>query len=217
MKPPSCSCTFSMVVIACALSLFQACGKSGSESGTGGSGNSGAGLSGVFASVENEALTIEFKAGGVVRMSMKDVGDSQGTYTIDGEKIIVAIDGQQHTFIRDGDCIEEARHIFGKLCKGGKTGAAANVSTRSIPNPPTGTWVATNEDGEFRIEFRPGNTLTMTLTPSTGAAKPANGKFEIEGDTLYATLDDGTPMVLKYVNNAFESSAFGLPMKFQKK
>jgi hypothetical protein len=208
------------LAIACASVILASCGKSPSEnagtSNPGSGSSSGGGVTGTYASVENEALTFEFKSGGTVVMAAKDLGSSTGTYTVDGEKIIVSIDNQKHTFIRDGDCIEEPRQIFGKLCKGGRAGAAANVSTRNVPNPPTGIWVATNEDGEFKIEFKPGNKLTMTLTPPGGKPQPKEAKFEVEGDTIYVTLEDSTPVVLKYVNNAFESNAFGLPMKFVK-
>jgi hypothetical protein len=109
--------------------------------------------------------------------------------------------------------------MFGKMCKGGAAGAKANVSTRTPP-PITGTWIATNEDGEFTIEFKPGDKLAMTMKPSPamgGKTDTQDGKFTLEGDTMYITLANGTPLALKWVNGAYESSAFGLPMKFTKK
>ena len=145
---------------------------------------------------------------------MAGLGSSSGTYTVDGEKIIVSIDNQQHTFILDGKCIEEPRQIFGKLCKGGKAGEASNVSTRNVPSAPSGTWVATNADGEFKIVFKPGNTMSMTATQAGGNPETVEGTFTMEGDKMYATVGQGTPMVLTFVNNAWESTAFGLPMKF---
>ena len=133
---------------------------------------------------------------------------------VDYQKRIVSVDGQTHTFNRDGNCIEEPRQIFGKLCKGGKSGEAANVSTRNVPTKPAGIWVATNADGEFKLEFKPGNRLAMTLTPAGGQPDTQEGTFTIEGDVIYATLAQSTPMVLKFVNDAYESTSFGLPMKF---
>ena len=194
-----------VLVVGCAC-LFQACGGSGS----------GSGVSGTYAAVGEAPLTMELKSGGAAVLTMAGLGSSSGTYTVDGEKIIVSIDNQQHTFVLDGKCIEEPRQIFGKLCKGGKAGEASNVSTRKVPSAPSGTWVATTPDGEFKIAFKPGNTLTMTMTPPGGAPDPVEGTFTLEGDKMYATVGQGTPMVLTFVNNAWESNAFGVPMKFVK-
>ena len=202
------------VILACAIALIPACGKSSSGSGSGSASGGGSGGGEVFTSIENDALTFELKSGGTVRMVMRDIGESQGTYTVDGEKIIVSIDGQQHTFIRDGDCIAEPRQIFGKLCKGGKVGESSNVSTRELPS--SGTWVAVNEDGELKLELKPGNKLTLSMTPKIGKPSTHDGKYVIEEGTCYATIEPGDSMVLKYVNNVFESNAFGLPMKFVK-
>lgn len=195
------------LLIGCA-SVLQACG---SDAGPG----SGAG--GTYTSVADDHLSIELKSGGGVVMSAAGVGSSSGTYVIDGEKITVSIDNQNHTFIRDGNCIQDQQDVFGKLCKGGKAGEAANVSTRNVPTAPTGTYVATNADGEFRLEFKPGNTLTLTATPAAGGPPDTReGTFTVEGDKIYATLAEGGPMVLTFVNNTYESTAFGLPMKFVK-
>lgn len=183
--------------------LLQACG-----------GGSDSGLGGTFTSVENDALTMQFKSGGTVVMAAAGMGSSTGTYTIDGEKILVNIDNQRHTFILDGKCVEEPRQIYGKLCKGGKAGEASNVSTRNVPTTPEGTYVATNADGEFRLVFKPGNALTLSMTPTVGNAETVEGTFTMEGDKLYARVGNGTSMVLTFVNNTYESSAFGLPMKF---
>ena len=211
--PPSCEDAhvksphaFVTALVFGAAILLQACGGSGS----------GGGVNGTYASVENDALTMALQSGGTVVMSAAGLGSSSGTYTVDGEKIIVSIDNQQHTFVLDGKCIEEPRHIYGKLCKGGKAGEATNVTTRSVPTAPSGTWVATNADGEFKIVFKPGNTLTMTVTRPGGSPETVEGTFTMEGDRMYATVGQSTPMVLTFVNDAYESTAFGLPMKFVK-
>jgi hypothetical protein len=159
-------------------------------------------------------MTFELKSGGVVEMSAAGLGSSRGTYTLDGEKIIVSMDNQTHTFIRDGSCIQDQRDVFGKLCAGGRAGEAANVSTRSMP--ASGTFVATNEDGTFRLELKPGNTLTLSVTPVYGNPGIQEGTYIIEGDQMHVRLAQDVPMVLLYVNGAFESTAFGLPMKFVK-
>jgi hypothetical protein len=44
--------------------------------------------------------------------------------------------------------------------------------------------VATNADGDFKLEFQPGNRVRMTATPPGGAAEPREGTFTIEGDKL---------------------------------
>jgi hypothetical protein len=177
------------------------------------SGGSGSGTTGTYAAVDGTPITMEFKSGGVFTMAAEGLGSSSGTYTVDGEKLIVSVDGQTHTFIRDGNCIEEP-HIFGKLCKGGKSGEAANVSTRRVPTTPTGTWVASTADGEFRLEFRPGNTLALSMTPPGGQPDTKTGTFIVEGDAIHVTLEQGVPIVLKFVNEAYESTSFGFPMKF---
>ncbi len=191
------------LVIGYAGILLQACG-----------GGSDAGLGGTFTSVDNEALTMQFKSGGIVVMTAAGLGSSSGTYTVDGEKILISIDDQKHTFVLDGKCVEEPRQIFGKLCKGGKAGAASNVSTRKVPTMPEGTYVATNADGEFTLVFKRENTLTLSMTPTVGNAETVEGTFTVEGDKLYARVGQGTSMVLTFVNNTYESSAFGLPMTF---
>ena len=193
--------------------LAAACSGGGSDSG----GGSAAGGAGTYTAVGGEpVLTMEFKSGGVFAMAAAGMGSSSGTYTVDGEKLIVSVDGQTHTFVRDGNCIEEQRQIFGKLCKGGKAGEAGNVSTRNVPTAPAGTWVATNADGEFRLEFKSGNALSLTLVPPGGQPSTKNGTFIVEGDVLHVTLDQSEPMVLKFVNDAYESNAFGIPMRFVK-
>jgi len=203
MRP--CPSRVRVLAVVCA-SLLPGCG--GSDAGAG----SGAG--GTYTSVGSERISFELKSGGVVEMSAAGLGSSRGTYTLDGEKIIVSIDNQTHTFIRDGGCIQDQRDMFGKLCLGGKAGEAANVSTRSMPT--SGTYVATNEDGTFRLELKPGNTLTLSVTPVSGNPDTREGTYLIEGDQMHVRLAEGVPMVLLFVNGAFESTAFGIPMKFVK-
>ena len=106
--------------------------------------------------------------------------------------------------------------MFGKLCKGGKSGETANVTTRSVPTTPAGTWHASNADGSFQLEFKPGNTLTLTATPAGGQPVVQDGSFTMEGDAIYATLPGGEPLVLKFVNDGYESTSFGLPLRFTK-
>jgi hypothetical protein len=198
------------ILIAC-LSL-TACGGSGSSEGLGSPASGGA-----YTSVNTDGLSFEFKSGGVVTMSAKAMNvTSSGTYTTDGDKLIVTMDGQPHTFVRDGKCIEEPRQIFGKLCQGGKAGEASNVSTRKPP-VTEGTWVATNADGEFTIDFKPGNKLALTATMAgSGKSRTDEGTIVVDGDRLHVQLPGGT-LVLKFVNNAYESTSFGLPMKFVRK
>jgi hypothetical protein len=192
------------------VSLFLAACGGGGDSG------SGSGVSGTYTSVNQDAVTIEFESGGNVSMTAAGLGSSQGTFTVEGEKLIVSLDGRNHTFIRDGDCIQDQQNVYGQLCKGGRGGEASSVST-DVPMAPTGTYLATNEDGEFRLEFKSGNTLTLTATPAGGGAPDArDGTFTVEGRQVYATLSSGDPMVLTFVNEGYESTSFGLPMRFVK-
>lgn len=180
-------------------------------------GGSDSGVSGTYASADGAPVSIELKSGGSAALSAAGMGSSSGTYTVNGERIVITVDGQSHNFIRDGDCITDDLGMFGKLCKGGKAGAAGNVSTRNVPTTPTGTYHASNADGDFTIEFKPGNTLTMTATQAGGGQPESHdGTFTIEGDAIYATLPEGVPLVLKFVNDGYESTSFGLPLRFVK-
>lgn len=197
-----------------------ACATCGPLSGCGG-GSGGGGVTGSYTSVDTAEVGAEFRSDGTVVFSMGDERGKPGKYAVDGEKIVVDFNGQKVTFIRDGDCIEDLQRMFGKMCKGGAAGAASNVSTRA-PAPTTGNWAATNSDGTFTLAFQSGDKLTFSMTPTAGSQmgdKPmsTDGTFELEGDTLYINLADGGSMVLKWVNGAYDSTAFGLPMKFTKK
>ena len=180
-------------------------------------GPSGSGVSGTYSSVNEDAVTMEFASGGGVSMTAAGLGSSQGTFTVEGEKLIVSLEGRTHAFIRDGDCIQDQQNMFGRLCKGGVAGEASNASTPDVPLTPTGTYLATNTDGEFRLEFKPDNTLTLTATPAGGGAPDArDGTFTVEGRQVHATISTGDPMVLTFVNDGYESTSFGLPMRFVK-
>jgi hypothetical protein len=200
-------CAASGPIVGFAL-LLQACGGAGSNSG----------VDGEYTSVNDDEVTLEFKSGGNVAASLGDApGSSSGTFTVDGEKVVVNIDGMDYMFIRDGDCIRDQNDVFGKLCKGGQAGEAANVSTRNVPTTPSGTYVATSADGEFRLDFKPGNKVTMIATPPGGQPETLDGSFTMEGDVIYATLPQGVPLVLKFVNDTYESTSFGTPMTFVKR
>jgi hypothetical protein len=177
-------------------------------------GGSGSGPSGTYASVDDASLTMELSSGGKILMTAAGVGSSQGTYTVDGEKVIVTVSGQAHTLILNGNCLEDPQSVFGKMCKGGKAGAASNVSTRAVPASPAGTWTASNADGQFKLEFGAGNTVTLTATPQSGAADTRSGTYLVLGDVVQITLAQGEPLTLKFVNNAYESTSFGLMMRF---
>ena len=193
-------------LIACA-----GCSKSGSNS----DGNAGAaaGSGGTYSAANGDPIKFEFKSGGTVEMDGGPMGSSKGTYTVEGEKFLVTMDGRTYTFIKDGNCIEDNLHVFGKLCIGGRAGAESNVSTRSAP-ATTGTWVATTSDGEFKLEFKPDNKLTLTLTPPGGQPSAKEGSFSVEGDVVQVTLELSEPMTLKFVNDSYETTSFGFPMKF---
>jgi hypothetical protein len=203
---------FGVILGAVAL-LSSACGGSGS-----GAAGSGSGFAETYQSVnEEEAVTLKFSSDGKVVLSAEAAGSSNGTYTVDGEKLLLNLEGQHRTFIRDGSCIEDPQDVIGKLCKGGKTGEASNVSTRNVPTTPSGSYFAKNADGEFLLEFKSGNKFSLTATPTGGQLETQDGTFTMEGDVIYATLPQAVPLVLKFVNDGYESTSFGFPMKFQKK
>jgi hypothetical protein len=180
------------------------CGGSGSESAATGS----------YSSVGDEGLVFDFKSGGAVTMSARALNvSSSGTYTVDGDKLVATIDGQEHTFIRDGKCIEDARRMFGKLCQGGKAGAQSNVSTRKPP-VTEGVWTSKNADGDFRLEFKPGNKVTLSGTIPGGKTDTLEGTYTVDGDRVDVRLPQGMPLQLRFVNGAYETTSLGLPMKF---
>src|SRR4029450_8867339 len=108
--------------------------------------------------------------------------------------------------------LEEGRHTFGRRCEGGKAGAASNVSTRKPP-VTDGVWVSKSADGDFKIEFKPGNRLTLTGTPPGGRPDTANGTFIVDGDRVSLRLPNGMPIILQFVNDVYETTSFGMPMK----
>ena len=93
----------------------------------------------------------------------------------------------------------------------GKSGPGANA-----PATPSGTWVAHNEDGEFRLDFKPDNTLILTSIAPRGKVIAQLGSFTFAGGLIYVVLAKRVPMVLHFVNPNYESAAFGLPMRFVK-
>src|SRR6266545_4984862 len=135
------------LVIGSAGLFLSACGNSGSTPGAkpGSGAASGSGSAGTYVSVESDSVTMVLESGGNVVLTAVGLGTSKGTYTVDGEKLLVAIDNRNLTFIRAGDCIED-QGTYGKFCKGGRAGGAGNASTRSVPTTSTGTYVATNAD-----------------------------------------------------------------------
>ena len=201
------------------LILASACSKPGpspdAAATPGAAVPSASGSLGTFSAANGDPFFFEFKSGGTVEMNGGPLGNSSGTYTVEGEKLLVTTGGRTYTFIKDGNCIEDELHMFGKLCIGGKTGAESNVSTRSAPTT-TGAWVATSTDGAFKLEFKADNQLTLTLTTPGGQPSSKEGSYIVEGDVVHVTLDQSEPMVLKFVNGAYETTSFGLPLRFVK-
>jgi hypothetical protein len=186
----------------CALSV-AGCGEGASS-----------GATGTYVSVVNPELSIALKSGGVLELTLAGVGKSTGTYTLDGEKVLLAWEGQRHTLIRDGVCLEDPQELFDKSCIGGARGEASNTPTRVIPLP-AGTWVARSAEGEFRLEFLEGNRLSLSATPPGGAPDVRQGSYTLSGDRVDATVDQ-VPMVLSFVNGAWETTSFGFPLRFIK-
>ena len=58
---------------------------------------SGGGFSGVFTSVDSDEIAFEFKHDGTVVARMAGEQGQPGTFTLDGEKILVDFDGQRTT------------------------------------------------------------------------------------------------------------------------
>jgi hypothetical protein len=196
------------------LIVCSACSNAGSKPASSADAGPASAAGQVYSAANGDSLTFQFKAGGKVEMNGGSLGSTIGTYTVDGEKLLVTPPGgPTYTFIKDGSCIEDQLQMFGRLCIGGRAGAASNVSTRSAPTT-TGTWLATSSDGEFRLQFKPDNKLSLTLTPPGGQPAAKNGTFIIEGNVLHVTLDQSEPMVLTFVNDGYETTSFGVPMRF---
>ena len=184
----------------------------------GGGGGSGGGSGTTYTSVADDGGVLELKSGGAFSLTVPGLGTSQGTYTVEGEKYLLTMDGQTHTLIKTGQCLDDARGVFSRMCVGGKAGEAV---TQGAAAPgvegATGTWKATTSDGDFTLEFKPGNTLAVTLTAPGGSPETKQGTYSVEGRVIHVRLGEGgEPMVLTLVNGAWESNSFGFPMKFVK-
>jgi len=180
-------------------------------------GGTGGGSGGTYTSVDDDAGVLELKSGGTFTFTVPGLASSQGPYTVDGEKIVLTMDGQTHTLIKTGNCLEDARQVFSRMCVGGKAGEAATAAMTPAAEAPSGVWRATSGEGDFTLEFKPGNTLTMTASPPGGPAETHQGTFVVEGRTIHARIGQGgDPLVLSLVNNVYESNSFGFPMKFVK-
>jgi len=173
------------------------------------------GAAGTYVSVANPELTIVFKPGGDAVLTAAGMGSSKGTYSVEGEKIIATVEGRQYTFIKDGNCIQDLQNVFDKSCIGGARGDAGNVSTHTMPEP-SGTWISSTSDGEFKLTFTGGNKVTLAATPPGGTPQVKSGTFAVEGDVVQVTTEQGDPLTLKWVNGSYESTSFGFPMKFVK-
>lgn len=197
------------VALAAGLTLL-ACG--------GGSAGSRGGSGGTYTSVADDAGVLELKPGGTYSFTVPGLGTSEGSYTVDGEKILITMGGQTHTFIKTGECIEDARQMFARMCIGGKAGEAVTQGPAAPGlDGATGTWKAATGDGEFILEFKSGSALAVTVTVPGGSPETRQGTYTVEGRTIHARLGEGgDPMVLTLINGAWESTSFGFPMKFVK-
>ena len=61
----------------------------------------------------------------------------------------------------------------------------------------------------------PGNKVTLSATPPGGKPDVSEGTYTVEGSVITATVHQ-EPLVLTYVNNAYESTSFGFPLRFVK-
>jgi hypothetical protein len=182
-----------------------------------GGGGAGAGGTGKYVSVADDPSTLELKSGGVAEFTMQGAGGSTGTYTVEGEKVMLTLGGTTHTLIKTGNCLEDQRHFFSKMCIGGKAGEAASAAASPAPSAaPEGVYKASSSEGEFTIEFKPGNTFTLTATPPGGASDTRQMTYTIEDRVIYAKTDTGDPLVLTFVNGGYETTSFGFALRFVK-
>ena len=208
-----------LVAMVCAAFLFQACGKSepGANANSGASGSASVsgdsgGINATYKSIGEDEFTIEFRSNGNVHMT-SPIGEDNGTYTAEGDKIIVKLKDNTFRFIRNGNCIEDIA-VFGKLCIGGKSGeATAAAATMG----PTGTYVATNDVGDFSREFSAGSKVVLHASLKGEKPEIAEGTYSIVSSMIDVKLPDGERMTLMYVNDTLETNAFGFPLKFVKK
>jgi hypothetical protein len=190
------------VAACCAALLLSACG--------GGSG-------GTYTSVGDDAGVLELKSGGAFSFTVPGMGTTEGTYTVDGEKIMLTMSGQTHTLLKTGNCLEDQRMIFSRMCVGGKAGDASSAAASGVvAEAPSGTWKSTSELGEFTLEFKGGNTVSLTATAPNMPADSRQGTYVMEGRMVNVRLDGGEPLVLTFVNGAYETMSFGTAMKFVK-
>ena len=183
--------------------LLAACG--------GGSGNT-------YTSVADDNAVLELKSGGNFSFTVPGLVATQGTYTVDGDRYLLVMDGQTHTMIKTGQCLEDARQVFSRMCIGGKAGEAVTQGQAAPAiEGATVTWKATTADGAFTLEFKSGNTLAMSMILPGNAPDTKEGTYTVEGRVITVRLGaEGIPMVLTLVNGAWETNSLGIPMKFEK-
>lgn len=171
-----------------------------------------------YTSVGDDPGVLELKSGGTFTFNMPGMGATEGTYTVDGEKVLLVMNGQTHTLLKSGNCLEDPRMLFSRMCIGGKAGDAASASAPAAPAgaAPSGTWKATSELGEFTLEFKPGNTVSLSLAAPGTPAEAHSGTYLVEGREVHVRLEGGEPLVLSFVNGAYETTSFGTAMKFVK-
>jgi hypothetical protein len=101
---------------------------------------------------------------------------------------------------------------------------ASDKTVEDVPGPDSlvvirhlESWSITLGDPDRQVDHVGRDTLTLTATPAAGGSPDArDGTFIVEGRQVHATLSSGDPMVLTFVNDGYESTSFGLPMRFVK-
>lgn len=78
---------------------------------------------------------------------------------------------------------------------------------------PTGTWLAVAPASQFSLTFGPGNVVTLDVEPDLAIGTQESGTFRTEGDLVYLDLPE-QPMVLKPVNDTYQSTSLGSMLTF---
>ena len=88
-------------------------------------------------------------------------------------------------------------------------------SSPGVPAAPEGTWVATTPAAQYKLTFDAGNAVTLDFDPYIAIGSSEDGTFRAEGDLVYIDLHV-QPMVLKSVNDTYESTSPGTMLTFIK-
>ncbi|HEV8195365.1 MAG TPA: hypothetical protein VGP87_01890 [Gemmatimonadales bacterium] len=85
----------------------------------------------------------------------------------------------------------------------------------AAPPAPTGIWVANATEATYQLTFGPGTAVTLDFRPLLSIGTSETGTFRTQGNQVYLDGLD-RPIVLTYVNGAYQSTSYGSLLTFMR-